>query len=66
MPKSKMISIVLIVVGVGLAFWGYQQSGSVGSQISKTLTGSFTNKVMVCYISGAVCIALGAYLFTKK
>ena len=66
MPKSKIIAIVLLVVGAGLAFWGYQLSGSVGSQLSKTLTGSFTDKVMILYISGAASFVVGTYLLSKK
>ncbi|MBA7545558.1 hypothetical protein ES705_37927 [subsurface metagenome] len=27
---TKSISIALIVIGIGLAFWGYQMSGSIG------------------------------------
>ena len=66
MQKSKIIGIVLLVVGAGLAFWGYQISGSVGSQLSKTLTGSFTDKVMILYIAGAASFVVGAYMLSKK
>ena len=48
------------------AFWGYQLSGSVGSQITKAVTGSDTDKVMTFYISGAVSFVVGIYLFIKK
>jgi phosphate/sulfate permease len=34
----KIIGIVLVVVGIGLAFWGYRLSGSVGSQLTQALT----------------------------
>ena len=30
----KSIGIALVVIGIGLAFWGYQMSGSIGSQIT--------------------------------
>jgi len=63
--QSKMIAIALIVIGIGLAFWGYQMSGSLGSSLSRAFSGSDTNKVMACYIAGAVCFAIGAYRFTK-
>ncbi len=66
MPKNKIIGIVLLVIGAGLAFWGYQISGSVGSQLSKSLTGSFTDKVMILYIAGAASFAVGAYMLSKK
>ena len=64
--KSKIISIALIVIGIGLAFWGYQMSGSVGSKITQTITGSFTDKVMILYIAGAVSFIVGLYLNIKK
>lgn len=66
MQNNKIIGIILLVAGAGLAFWGYQLSGSVGSQLSKTLTGSFTDKVMILYISGAASFVVGAYMLSKK
>ena len=62
----KILSIALIVVGVGLGYWGYEISGSIGSQISQTVTGSHTDKVMTLYISGAASLIVGLYLFFKK
>ena len=64
--KSKIISIALMVIGIGLAFWGYQMSGSVGSKITQTITGAFTDKVMILYIAGAVSFIVGLYLNIKK
>lgn len=61
----KIIGIILIVVGAGLALWGYQLSGSAGSQITQAVTGSDTDKVMILYISGAVSFVVGIYLFVK-
>lgn len=61
----KIISIALIVIGVGLAFWGYQSSGSIASQLSHSLTGSYTDKVMTFYIGGAVSFFVGLYLLMK-
>lgn len=62
----KTIGIALVVIGLGLAFWGYQLSGSVASQVTQAVTGSATDKVMTLYISGAVSFVVGIYLFTKK
>lgn len=62
----QIISLALIVIGIGLAFWGYQISGSVESQISQTLTGSHTDKVMMLFIGGAASFIVGLYLFIKK
>ena len=61
----KIIGIVLVVLGMGLVIWGYQLSGSVGSQITRAVTGSDTDKVMTFYIAGAVSFVVGIYLFLK-
>ena len=62
----KIIGLVLLIVGIGLAFWGYQISESVGSQITQTVTGSYTDKVMLLFIGGAASFITGLFLFIKK
>ena len=63
---SKILGIALMVVGLGLAYWGYQLSGSVGAQLSQAVTGTFTDKVMNFYLSGAVSFVIGMYIFIKN
>jgi phosphate/sulfate permease len=63
---TRIIGIALVVIGIGLAFWGYQLSDSVGSQITQAVTGSDTDKVMTFYITGAVSFVIGIYLSTKN
>jgi len=63
---SEIISIVFMVVGIGLLIWGYQMSGSIGSQVSKAFTGSVPEKVILMYIGGAASFILGLYLFLKR
>jgi hypothetical protein len=62
----KIIGIVLVVLGIGLAIWGFQLSGSVGSELTQAVTGAETDKVMMFYISGAVSFVVGFFLFSKK
>jgi hypothetical protein len=62
----KIVGIILVVLGIGLAIWGYQLSGSIGSQITQAVTGSDTDKVMTFYIAGAVSFVVGIYLFVKN
>jgi len=62
----KMLSIVLMVVGVGLAIWGYMNAGSIGSQLSSVISGSPSDRVMYLYIGGAASFVAGLYLFLKK
>lgn len=62
----KIIGIVLVVLGIGLALWGHQLSGSIESQITQAFTGSDTDKVMTFYITGAISFIVGIYLFVKN
>ena len=64
--QTKIIAIVLVVLGLGLGFWGYKESGGFGSAVSRTFTGSDTNRVMTFYIGGAVSLVVGLYLLMKK
>jgi uncharacterized protein YjeT (DUF2065 family) len=61
----KIVGLVLLVVGIGLAFWGYQLSGSLTSQVTKTISGSMPDEVMFRYIGGAVCGVVGGFLLLK-
>jgi uncharacterized protein (DUF697 family) len=62
----KIIGLVLMVVGIGFAIWGYQLSDSVGSEVTQAVTGSDTDRVMTYYILGAVSFVVGLFLVSKN
>lgn len=64
--QTKIIGIVLLVTSIGLAIWGYQMSGSFGSQLNQAINGSYTDKVMIVYIAGAASFIVGLFLLVKK
>ncbi|OHE00314.1 MAG: hypothetical protein A3K14_03080 [Sulfurimonas sp. RIFCSPLOWO2_12_FULL_36_74] len=64
--SMKVIGLVLTVVGIGFAVWGYQLSGSVASQVTQAVTGADTDKVMTYYIFGAVSFVVGIYFLRKN
>jgi hypothetical protein len=64
--QIKLLSIVLIVLGASLVIWGFQLSGGVANEVTRSLTGSSTDAVMYRYIAGAVSLAAGFFLFLKK
>lgn len=68
MTKSnkKLASIGLTVIGAGLVIWASQKSGGLESKLTNALTGSYSDNVMMLYIAGAACIAIGVYLYIKK
>ena len=65
-PLKKIIGLAFLVVGIGLAIWAYQMSGSIGSQIKEVFSGAPTDKVMMMYIGSAVCAVIGFFLLIKK
>lgn len=58
----RVIGLALLVAGIGLAFWGYQLSESVGSQLTEVVTGAESDKIMTLYIGGAVSFVVGLFL----
>ena len=63
---AKVVGLILLIGGAGLAFWGYQMSGSLAAQLSRTVTGALPDAVMYRYIGGAVCVAVGLFLLVRK
>ena len=66
MFDKKVISVVLMLIGIGLAYWGYQMSESITSQLSQAFSGSASDGVIIRYIGGAISFAFGLYLFKSK
>jgi hypothetical protein len=64
--SNKMIGITLMLLGAGLAYWGYDMSGAINSQLSQAFTGSSSDDVMIRYIAGAASFVVGLFLFSKK
>ena len=62
----KMIGLILLVGGIGLAFWGYQMSGAFASKLTKGLTGALPDAVMYRYIGGAISSVAGLFLLVKR
>jgi hypothetical protein len=61
-----LLGLVLLVGGAGLGYWGYQLSGSLAAQLSRTVTGALPDAVMYRYIGAAVSVAAGLFLLTRK
>jgi drug/metabolite transporter (DMT)-like permease len=57
--NNKIIGIVLIVVGVALALWGYDVFDSASSQISRALSGDTPIEAWLGMVGGVICAAVG-------
>ncbi len=62
----KLIGLVLLIGGLGMAFWGYQMSGALASKLAKGITGALPDEVMYRYIGGAISSVAGLFLLLKK
>ena len=59
MSTNKIIGIVLIVVGVALALWGYNIYDSASAQIGRALSGDSPIEAWAGMVGGAICLVLG-------
>ncbi|WP_404366386.1 DUF3185 family protein [Marinobacter sp.] len=66
MSGQKLVGIVLLVVGIGLLYFGWQGSQSLGDQLSETVTGQPTDETMWFLIGGAAAAIGGAFLLFFK
>lgn len=57
---NKIVSLVLLAVGVALIVYGINASNSIGSDFSRLFTGSPTDKSIWMLIGGIVIAAIGA------
>lgn len=62
----KIISIIMLITGIGLVLWGYQISGSFGSQLNNAFNGAPSDKVLMLYIGGTISFVIGIYLQVRR
>ncbi len=68
MSNSKILALVLIVVGGVLLYFGYTASGSPLESVTETVTGRYTDQTTMYLVGGAACAAVGVglLLFGRK
>jgi uncharacterized membrane protein YidH (DUF202 family) len=59
--NNKYVGIILIIVGVALAVWGYNIYDSASSQVTRALSGDSPIEAWAGMIGGVVCIAIGIF-----
>lgn len=62
MSNTRILGIVLLVVGAILLYFGYQASQSASEQIVETFTGRFTDSTTWYFILGAAAAVSGFIL----
>ena len=64
--QKKLIGIILLVIGVILVGWGFNEAGSFGGKLSSAISGSPGDRVLWFYVAGVVCILIGLFNLLKK
>ena len=57
--NKKIIGAVLIIVGVALAYWGYDVYDSAGSKLGRAISGDTPIEAWLGLVGGAISIVLG-------
>jgi uncharacterized membrane protein len=57
--NNKILGIILLVVGVALAAYGYNVYESAGSQLTRALSGDTPIEAWAGMVGGAICILIG-------
>ncbi len=60
------LGLGLLVAGMMLVWWGYDEGQSLGNQLNRALTGAHSDRVMWKYIGGGVCGVVGLVLVVRR
>lgn len=68
--SSRVINILtgitLLAVGGVLVLWGYNESESLGSRLTRLYSGNATQNTLYYYIGGGICLVLGAINLLRR
>lgn len=63
---NRISGIALLAVGAALVLWGYNESQSLGSRLTRLYSGHPTENAIYYYIGGGICILLGAINLLRR
>lgn len=68
MSMSRLVGLVLVVVGGILLYFGYNASESALESVTETVTGRYTDETIMYLVGGAASavVGVGLLLFGKK
>ncbi|WP_036217799.1 DUF3185 family protein [Marinospirillum minutulum] len=55
----RAISLVLIVIGILLLYWGYDLQQRLDTEIIKQITGEMPEQVWQYYVTGGIAVLVG-------
>lgn len=64
--STKIIGLVLLVIGAILLVFGWNASQSIADQVTETFSGRFTDETMWYIILGGASVVAGLVLTLRK
>lgn len=66
MNTSKIIGIVLLVVGAILLYFGFNATEAPAEEIGEALTGKYSDETMMYLIGGGIAAVAGLFMLLFK
>jgi uncharacterized membrane protein len=66
MSRNAMISLVVLIIGVALLFWGFDASDSFASEVSEVVEGAPSNKSIALMVVGALLAVVGLFGLIRR
>lgn len=66
MNNSKLIGVVLLVLGGILLYFGFNATDSAAEEIGEAITGRYSDETMMYLIGGGVAAVAGLFMLVKK
>ena len=66
MSSKKLLGLGLLIVGVVLLYFGFNQANSAMGEINEAISGKYSDETMAYLIGGAVAAVVGLFVTLKK
>ncbi len=64
--NTNTINIVVLVVGIVLLIFGFNEYGTFGSRLGRAVGAGISNKVLFLFVAGAACTVYGLLKILRK
>lgn len=62
MSTKRIAGIAMLIIGLGLLFFGFQSTGSMGEEMHEAVTGRYSDETTWYLIGGAALAVVGGLL----
>ena len=66
MSQKKLIGLVILIVGIVLLYFGFNQANSAVGEIGEAITGKYSDETMAYLIAGIIASIVGLLTVLRK